>query len=122
MINLIDYELSILPNPNPKNIFIGGFASGGSVCLASILRIYKDLGNLGGVIAVSAALPLDSENILVPAKMLNIPVLLYTGKLDDITDVQKIKETAEFFKTHLKSEKQITTIVDENMEHKITKT
>ena len=122
MINLIDYELSILPNPNPKNIFIGGFASGGSVCLASILRIYKDLGILGGVIAVSAALPLDSENILVPAKMLNIPVLLYTGKLDDITDVQKVKETAEFFKTHLKSEKQITTIVDENMAHKITKT
>ena len=49
------------------------------MCLATLFRLYKDLGTLGGVISVEGPVPIDQKNILVPEGKLSIPVLMIAG-------------------------------------------
>ena len=87
IINLVYSELEEFEDQDPSRIFIGGFSQGGSVSLAVLFRIYKDLSNLGGVISVTGPLPLSQENFLVPKGRLAIPILMVAGQKDTITDL-----------------------------------
>ena len=57
------------------------------MCLATLFRLYKDLGTLGGVISVEGPVPIDQKNILVPEGKFSIPVLMIAGYKDQIIDV-----------------------------------
>lgn len=76
---------------NPKQIFLAGFSQGGAMALFTGIRSSK---NLGGIISLSAYLPLNEEITNIHNN--DIPILLAMGEYDQIVLPTWTKKTYDW--------------------------
>jgi phospholipase/carboxylesterase len=78
----------------PQQIYLAGFSQGGAMALLMGLRTQR---NLGGVLALSAYLPLQKE--CVAPKHANLPIFMAMGTLDQVVMPAWTKLSYDFLKS-----------------------
>eukprot|EP00088_Acartia_fossae_P009590 TRINITY_DN14678_c0_g1_i10.p1 TRINITY_DN14678_c0_g1~~TRINITY_DN14678_c0_g1_i10.p1 ORF type:complete len:235 (-),score=34.19 TRINITY_DN14678_c0_g1_i10:174-836(-) len=103
LVNVVNGELR--HNIHPDRVIIGGFSQGGAVSLRTALTSGI---KFGGCIGLSCYLPGDIEDISVPAKSIETPVLQAHGDSDEVVSYARGTKTSDVLQKYFSNHKFIT--------------